>query len=255
MPTRGSLPRGRALPNQALKKKRKTQSRGSPAPGVRPAQRGGSSPALSPTCPGFPSRRVSRGARSSAVARGPPLAGVPASASSNALVVWAPEPVDRNARPPPSAFPNQRRAPARPAPRADGLAVSGRAVTDRWWGGRGYRVRSPQSGPETSETLPPARLRRLRPGRPPRASGYPTLLSPPGSGGGFNVSSPGLSPPAAPGGRLSGMERPGVTCRTLVVKTPVVSELAASKTNKTKKKNLTTLSGGSLGSCVDEERS
>lgn len=38
----------------------------------------------------------------------------------------------------------------------------------------------------------PSAVRLPRPGLRPRASGYPTLLSPPGRGGGFNVSYPAL---------------------------------------------------------------
>lgn len=41
--------------------------------------------------------------------------------------------------------------------------------------------------------LNPSAVRRLRPGRPPCASGYPTLLSPSEGGGGFNVSYPALT--------------------------------------------------------------
>ena len=60
-------------------------------------------------------------------------------------------------------------------------------------------VRGTGLGPPLG-TLTVARCVGLAPGRPPRAPGYPTRLSPPGGGGGFNVSPP----------RSGGTERPGV---------------------------------------------
>lgn len=59
-----------------------------------------------------------------------------------------------------------------------------------------------------------------------------------------------MSPPLVPDPRVrNGGERPGVLLSHLKIS---VSELWQ---NQTKTRNVTTLSGGSLGSCVDEERS
>ena len=163
--------------------------------------------------------------------------------------------------------PAQRRAPDRPAPRADGLAASGarRSEGRGCWGrergsrqsrGGGPESRAPatrpvdRAGPETSETSASSAARRLRPGRPPRASGYPTLPSPPGRGGGFNVSHPGLTAPSL-GGGLTGRSARGLPSNP----GQTLSSPNCGLPNTRKRKTLTTLSGGSLGSCVDEERS
>lgn len=91
---------------------------------------------------------------------------------------------------------------------------------------------------------------------PPRACGYPTLFPPPVGRGGFNVSrfpGPGrgtgapavvihLNKPCSLGNSVA----PFMCCSGAHA-----PEFTHAKTTKT----LTTLSGGSLGSCVDEERS
>lgn len=91
------------------------------------------------------------------------------------LLAWAPKPAEDS--PPPGLGPR-----AQPRRAKDGAA---RASVRR-----GCRL-SP-AGP-TSEPKHPSAVRLPRPGLRPRASGYPTLLSPPGRGGGFNVSYPALT--------------------------------------------------------------
>lgn len=51
----------------------------------------------------------------------------------------------------------------------------------------------PGPGPKP-RNLDPSAVRRPRPGRPPRASGYSTLLPPPEGGGGINVSTTRTGP-------------------------------------------------------------
>ena len=88
------------------------------------------------------------------------------------------------------------------APRADGAA--GRA-SGRPHGGIGGAHQTRPVRRDRAATLGtgknPARCGGFAPGRPPRASGYPTLLPPPEGGGGFNVSFPAVR---------GGWERPGV---------------------------------------------
>lgn len=78
---------------------------------------------------------------------------------------------------------------------------------------------------------------------PRAASGYPTLPPPPETGGGFNVSGVHTGP-----GSGWTWERPEVA---FVVSEPRLGTKGLPQT----KNKCTTLSGGSLGSCVDEERS
>ena len=74
------------------------------------------------------------------------------------------------------------------APRADG--AGGLDVGVPSWESEGpLTVRCTGPGPQLG-TLTSARCGGFAPGRPPRAVGYPTRPSPPGSGGGFNVSLP-----------------------------------------------------------------
>ena len=127
-------------------------------------------------------------------------------------------------------------------PRASGCALAGVR-------GDYIPVRCSGPGPPLG-TLTQALCGGLAPGRPLRAPGYPTLLSPSGRGGGFNVSSPAPRPP----GRLAGWSARG-SCRL-----PLKPNLSLKLGNlclvlKNQQKLVTTLSGGSLGSCVDEERS
>ena len=101
-------------------------------------------------------------------------------------------------------------------------------------------VRCTGQGPHPG-TSTSARRGGLASGRPPRALGYPTRLPPPGGAGGFNVS--------------RRRERPGVPVVSNNI--PAVSEPWRNpcRPKEPATKTLTTLSGGSLGSCVDEERS
>lgn len=84
---------------------------------------------------------------------------------------------------------------------------------------------------------------RSRPGRCPRASGYPTLLPPAEGARGVQCL---LSPPASAGEGAPGVFFPFK---------PSYPSTNVATHGETENKNNTTLSGGSLGSCVDEERS
>lgn len=72
---------------------------------------------------------------------------------------------------------------------------------------------NPGPGPPLG-TLTSSAVRRFRPGRPPRASGCPTLLSPAEGGGGLNVSA---SADGAPGGFLLS-QKPRFVARTLATR-------------------------------------
>ena len=119
--------------------------------------------------------------------------------------------------------------------------VEGLSVTERHrWGSR-------QGMAPISETSKKRGAAGLTLAAVPRAHGYPTLSLPPEGSGGFNVS-----------------ERSARGCfffcyvpyQTLVCEiNPWPPFLEGGETNKKSLKLLTTLSGGSLGSCVDEERS
>lgn len=95
-------------------------------------------------------------------------------------------------------------------------------------------------------------------GRPPCASGYPTPLPPSGGRpGGFNVSYPAVFArrDGAPGGFCPPSKTFFLSQEKKLLAKPSNLSVRTVRGEKRKTKNMTTLSGGSLGSCVDEERS
>ena len=144
----------------------------------------------------------------------------------------------------------------RPRSRVEGPSVAGEAPAEL------QRRRAANARRRTTGLGPHSDLRNLSKrgvdgltlAAPPRARGYPTLFPPSEGGGGFNVSrfsdsGRGTGAPAV----VIHLNKP---CQSRKLCGPLMcySGLTPRVTYKTTK-TLTTLSGGSLGSCVDEERS
>lgn len=158
-----------------------------------------------------------------------------ASPTGARALVWAWSPAGRPDGPAP---PLRQSEPAAPTGSSEGRRRRvGTAA--RWRRAPGSPSGNYRSRPATRTSTESAGWR-FRPDRCPRASGYPTLLPPAeGARGVQCLLSPAPAEEGAPGGffPLNPLSR-------LRMWQPTV-----------KQKNNTTLSGGSLGSCVDEERS
>ena len=121
-----------------------------------------------------------------------------------AAVAFQPKLVWISVRPETSVPDSPRQCDALPAAFVRGLTVM--TCGCRRGGADRGRASGKHTGPEPKpRNLDPSAARRPRPGRPPCASGYPTLLPPTEGGGGTNVSTTRSGPLARSGG-----ERPEV---------------------------------------------